>query len=284
MVELFTGLTEKDVDICLTVLAAAGIACQTSGHSNCFTLSVNDEDREIALFEIESYYRENKRLLHAPEYSMPPLDFTSGILAAIVVLAVHLAVIRYSGMTFFVKTFGASASSILDGEHYRVVTALMLHSGYPHLVGNMAGLILLAPLVCRRHGFGIGFLSILLSGAAGNYVNAHIYQNDHISIGASTSIFGAIGILVIHRFADALHVSGMRIRPWMPIASGLCLLGLLSSGEHTDILAHLFGFCCGMATGYGIHRVVKTPPGFFYQVFSFSVFLIIIFLSWTRLW
>lgn len=284
MNELFTGLTEKDVNICLTVLAAAGIACQTSGHSNRFTLSVNDEDREIALFEIESYYRENNGLIQSPEFLMPPLDFTSGILAALVILAVHLAVVWHSGMTFFVKTFGASASSILDGEHYRIVTALMLHSGYPHLVGNMAGLILLVPLVSRLHGFGIGFLSILLSGAAGNYVNAHIYQNDHLSIGASTSVFGAIGILVIHRFADALNVSGIGFRPWMPIASGLCLLGLLSSGEHTDILAHFFGFCCGMAIGYGFHRVVKTPPDLFYQVFSFSVFLIIIFFSWMRLW
>jgi len=119
--ELLTDLTEKDVNICLTVLAAAGIFCQTSRQLNRWTLSVNDEDREKALFEIESYYRENNRLIRdTPEDSLPPLDFSSGILAALVILAFHIAIIRYTGMEFFLNTFGASASSIRHGELYRI--------------------------------------------------------------------------------------------------------------------------------------------------------------------
>jgi len=283
--ELLTDLTEKDVNICLTVLAAAGIFCQTSRQLNRWTLSVNDEDREKALFEIESYYRENNRLIRdTPEDSLPPLDFSSGILAALVILAFHISIIRYTGMEFFLNTFGASASSIRHGELYRIVTALFLHSSAMHLFGNMTGLVFLVPVVCRIQGFGAGLLSILISGAFGNYINAHFYQKDHLSIGASTAVFGAVGILVAYRFVIALRSPRQRFKIWMPIGSGLCLLGLFSAGEHTDILAHLFGFSCGMASGYLFHRILKEPPRPFYQYLAFSAVLSIILLSWIRAW
>lgn len=38
-------------------------------------------------------------------------------------------------------------------------------------------------------------------------------------------------------------------RVWLPLGGGVALLGYLGAAPHTDLMAHLFGFLCGIAFG-----------------------------------
>ncbi len=284
MVELFENLSKDDTNTCLVILASAGISYRITGQPDNWTVSVLPADSEKALIEIERYFQENRETPDAEDvWSSIPHKIHTGIVAALGLLASHVFMIHHGGIPFFVEKYGASAASILNGEIYRTVTALMIHSSSVHLAGNMASLALFFTAVCSVQGFGVGSLSLLASGALGNYVVALLYRSAHLSIGASTAVFGAVGILIAHQTFSSFRDAKQRFRAWLPLGGGICLLGLFSQGEHTDILAHLFGLGSGITVGFIFEFLLKKPPGPPVQYLSFSLTLAVILLSWLRM-
>jgi len=179
-----------------------------------------------------------------------------------------------------VREYGASAYDIINGEIYRTVTALMLHSNYAHLASNMAGIAIFGTAVCSITGTGVGWLMILLTGILGNLINAALFRYGHISIGASTAVFGAVGILAAYQLARKIKIPGQRMKAWLPFAGGLALLGFLGAAQHADITAHLFGFIAGIGFGllYALYlyRLLQTR----HQIYCMVAFIGTIVLSW----
>jgi membrane associated rhomboid family serine protease len=180
------------------------------------------------------------------------------------------------------QAFGASAEHIMQGEIYRTVTALMLHVDAVHLVGNMVALALFGSAVCGIHGIGLGWLMMLVTGIFGNAINAVIHQTDHFSVGASTVVFGAIGILSGYQFWKKMNLPGERVKAWLPLGGGLALLAFLGSGVgRVDVMAHLFGFFSGLVleTIYDlwIQKEVSTSV----QTVCVSVTVGILVISWV---
>lgn len=140
---------------------------------------------------------------------------------------------------------GAHAGAIVEGQWWRVVTALTLHGDWLHLAGNLAIGALFVVRLCALLGLGWGWLLILTSGALGNLFNALLQAENHRAVGASTALFGTIGILC----ALAVREKFGR-RRFAPLAAGAAMLGLLGSGgENTDLGAHLFGLLSGICLG-----------------------------------
>ena len=84
---------------------------------------------------------------------------------------------------------------------------------------------------------------------AGNLMNAGFYVGyrgeEHFSLGASTAVFGAVGLLAMLGFASKAHESWARRA--LPLVMGVVMLGLYgASGENTDIMAHVLGFLGGV--------------------------------------
>jgi len=158
----------------------------------------------------------------------------------------------------------------------------MLHADTLHLAGNIIGIAIFGTAVCTITGWGAGWLMILTTGLVGNLLNAILYQTDHLSIGASTAIFGAIGILAAYQFFRKLRLPGQRIRAWLPLAGGIALLGSLGSGEFVDLTAHLFGFIVGIVIGSIYAILVKKPVSRSIQVCCLLVTLSVIAMSWIR--
>jgi len=125
-----------------------------------------------------------------------------------------------------------------------------MHSGLDHLVGNLLSLFVLGHAVCRLFGGGLGCLLMLGSGMAGNLAVAWLVRSHHVSVGASTASFGAIGILVAYQCLRLLRGwhewRSIWSRTWIPLGSGICLLALLGTGPDSDVGAHLFGFTFGL--------------------------------------
>ena len=82
-----------------------------------------------------------------------------------------------------------------------------------------------------------------------------------MSVGASTVVFGAIGILAALRIVTPRRVGSRSAKWWVAVAASLVLLALLGTGPNADLLAHVFGLLAGGAVGLlGALTVRWMPP------------------------
>jgi membrane associated rhomboid family serine protease len=209
--------------------------------------------RELALFE-----REQRE--HPPEPAPVPLAKAS---------SVSLYVFAWlMGTCFFLQNIappewterGAadSIAIIQRGEWWRTLTALTLHADLPHVAANLATGVLFAVFLLPQLGTGLTWLAIVLSGGLGNLLNSWSYGREaHVTIGASTAVFGALGLLVSIDFLARWSAPHTRSR-WqlvLPVGAGLALLAYLGSGgedaerDRIDYMAHFWGFIAGLALG-----------------------------------
>jgi len=283
MVILFNDLTAEEAETYALVLTSSGIAHQTRKGPLGWELIVEAETFESAFEAIRQYLLENRQPVPVPEQPAAVFERNfSGVWVALGLLACHLTVVLHLDRDAVVKTFGASASQILSGEYYRTVTALMLHGDALHLVSNMFGIAIFGTAVCTVTGLGVGWIMILLSGLIGNFCNALLYQTDHLSIGASTAIFGAIGILGAYQFLRRFRQPGQRLKAYLPLGAGLALLGFLGAGARADLMAHLFGFVVGILAGGIYGKSVKQPLEQSTQRSFLAVALLITLFAWLK--
>jgi membrane associated rhomboid family serine protease len=281
MIELYENMSADRADLCALILRASGIPFRLRKQGNGYGIWVQQRDYQRASYAVEAYFQENRPENISRETVFKGLDHgQAGLWAAGAIAVVYAAVARVENVHEVWNDFGAAAWKILDGELYRVVTALMLHADSVHLLGNMAGLAIFATAVCHFAGWGAGMLMVLLSGALGNLVNAVLHESGHMSIGASTSVFGAIGILSGYQFLRRKNSRRQKAAAWLPLACGLALLGFLGSGAHVDLAAHLFGFLVGIFIGIG-YAGSNIAIGSLGQKICLAVCLAIILSSWA---
>ena len=171
-----------------------------------------------------------------------------------------------------------AGSVLIDGQWWRIVTAMFVHGGFLHLATNMWCLwnlgLLAEPLVGSA-----GLLAVyILTGAAGNLLSTfkgwdsynHAWAIYHAAggldssvmfpagVGASGAVFGIAGALIVLLKSDRLPVPPLelkRLRKSVIYFAGLNLvLGLsinqgarmLGLGLNIDNFAHLGGFGSGL--------------------------------------
>lgn len=159
------------------------------------------------------------------------------------------------------------SSSIDLIEHHqwwRPLTSLFLHADVPHLAGNLLVGLGFTIFVARSIGAWKAWTLILLCGALGNALNSWIqYPEAFYSLGASTSVFAALGLLsgigVIQGWRMHPHWSWPKIAG--PLLAGIVLLGMLgsSSDPRTDVLGHACGFIVGLGAGMVAGHFERVP-------------------------
>jgi len=217
--------------------------------------------------ELRQLEAENRNWPPLPPPAPPQTDNQLITLSVLALLGIFHNLVRLdlSGLAAadWLGCGSADAAAIRAGEWWRTVTALTLHADGLHLMGNLliGGVFIL--LLCRALGSGLAWSLILASGALGNAINAWLQAPLHRSVGASTAVFGTVGLLA----AVGLFMDGGRLhRRWhLPFAAALALLALLGTeGEQTDLGAHLFGFAAGIAlglpTGFLLDRHGRPTP------------------------
>lgn len=143
------------------------------------------------------------------------------------------------------------------GEWFRAVTSLTLHVDAEHLLGNcLFGGIVLVVLSLRIGALNALCLSFL-SGIAGNLLAVFLRMgSDYSSVGSSTALFGAMGVLC--GLAIALQDTAGWRRIFFPLAAGLSWLAFLGmEGVRVDILAHVTGLASGMIVGVFVPKIFK---------------------------
>src|SRR5690606_31643313 len=148
-------------------------------------------------------------------------------------------------------------AAVRGGEWWRVFTALTLHSGAGHLLGNIGFGVLFGGLAARLVGSGIAWLTVVLAAAAGNALNVLALAPAHRAVGASTAVFAALGLLAGFVWRGKLMAGLIAQDRWAfrlaPLVGGIALLAYTGTGdEGTDVGAHLAGFLCGLAGGVAL--------------------------------
>lgn len=285
MKNYFTALKKKQANLVLLVLESQGINVDYIKHNDSFDIIIKDADEKIAVQILEKYFTENKNRREKSKTILPALSWKSPAIFTIMIMLIliHFYSLHNGIHRQLVKEYGSSALYILQGEYFRAVTALMLHADIEHLAGNLVGLFVFGTGVFALTGYGRGSLMVLLSGFFGNITNAYFKKGIYLSIGASTCVLGAAGILTALQIAKRKKTSISNIQIFAPFAAGMALLALLSGGENTDISAHLFGFLWGFFIGiiYSIviaKKQTKESDNIMYAAVS----IIIILAAWMK--
>jgi membrane associated rhomboid family serine protease len=283
MTVLFQNLSEQEADAYRLVLSSAGIFFRLKQEEHGWCLSVKDSDVENAAKEIKQYLAENQKFTASSKmYRDSEQRSFAGLWVSIVLLVCHVAVAVTHSREVLVHSYGSSASHILRGQLYRSVTALMLHADAMHILANTVGMAVFGTAVCMVMGWGAGVMGILITGAIGNLLNALLYGYGHISIGASTAIFGSIGILSGYQFFNKIRQPDQKLKAFLPISGGFALLAILGSGAHSDVMAHLFGFLAGLVLGSLYALLVKRKVFIKYQVFFLITAMVIVAAAWLK--
>jgi rhomboid protease GluP len=240
------------------VLRAVGLDHAIGVADNLFVLYVPQEQFARALEQLASYERENANV---PKPAIPlQLHEHAGratlAYALVLILAAYCAGAQVGGFDWF--QIGALTASVSGDEAWRVVTALTLHADIGHLLGNLAFGSLFGFFAAQLIGAGSAWLSILLAGALGNWVDSALMSEGRTTIGASTAVFATLGMVAA--FAWKQHTSGALrwAHRWAPLIAAVALLAFTGSGgERTDVLAHLTGFAAGALIGL-LHALPST--------------------------
>ncbi len=281
MRELFREISKDQVDLFGLVLSSCGIPHEIKKGAAGWVLGVEDDDYGRGLQVIEEYLRENGP--GAGENAGPRQHWDTsraGLWMAGLLLGCHVAAILHTDRGALFREYGASAFHILQGQLYRTVTSLTLHANWFHLAGNLAGITLFGSAVCAVTGWGTGCLMILTSGMAGNLLNAFLHRTEHLAVGASTAVFGTVGILAVQQFMRKRKTPHGNIRAWVPMGAGLALLAFLGTGEKADLMAHLFGFLAGIGLGALEGLFFNRPKALGRQAFCLVLAISILGLAW----
>jgi membrane associated rhomboid family serine protease len=256
------------------VLEAVGIPHATAQMGGEHVVAVPGELAERAARELAQYEHENRGWRRPEEL---PLALSEGWPAVVawtlgLVLVDALANSRGFGVDWLAA--GASdAALVRAGELWRTATALTLHADFVHLASNIVFGALFVALVCELLGNGLALLAIVGAGALGNLANAWIRNPEFSSIGASTAVFAALGIVGAHRWQRRKLVRSRGVASWVPLVASAFLLAYLGAGARQDdwgpdaaggrsidVGGHVCGFLVGALLGAVLGRFVDKRP------------------------
>lgn len=280
---LGTARDRRQADDWALALAAEGIAAEVRRTEEGYALRVSAEEAGRAAAILAVYEAENPPEPKPDRVEAFPRAALNAALAVVGgMLAFSLLVTgpRDPSVAWFARG-GADAERILAGEFWRAVTALTLHADFEHVLGNAIAGLFFFTAVGRALGPGLGLTASLLAGVGGNLANALFHGSAHVSVGASTAVFGALGLLGGLGVARRRRRGWRGHRQWTPFAAGLALLAMLGTGQRADIWAHLFGLLTGGVLGIGLAGVVRRPPGAALQWISGACALAAILYCWA---
>jgi membrane associated rhomboid family serine protease len=271
------------------VLSAVGISSRVRRDAEGFALHVFPADAARAEAELSAYAEDvatrNAALARRRRSRPPEATGPAPIGVAIVTTLAMIGFHGWTGPARATSTWFARGSADVNamgaGELWRAATALCLHADLGHLAANAVFLTFFLAAVGRSLGAGLALALVLLAGAGGNAVNAFLRSSDYVSLGASTAVFAAVGLLsglgVVRRMQR-----GDRWRlALLPFAGGLGILAMVGSGGgRVDVFAHLFGLLVGTALGLGVALVVAGPPRPWVQVVSGVGAVLVVLGSW----
>jgi rhomboid protease GluP len=145
--------------------------------------------------------------------------------------------------------FWVSKQSItVDGQYWRLFTALFTHSDFLHLLSNLPLFLIFGWYL--RSFFGLRMFPIvaLLAGIASNFLTVIFYAENTRLVGASGMLYAMVGLWLLYyvRFETVYKFWNKVMRA---TAFALVLLFPTTFQENVSYLAHFWGFVSGLVLG-----------------------------------
>ena len=218
-----------------------------------FALCVEPGRAEEVAEELRRFEEEMRERVAAPAASVMEARYSTISLYVCVWIMSGLYAAQVTGPKWWLERGTASSQAIMRGEWWQAITALTLHADLGHLGANLAAGLVYAGFLLPLMGAGWTWLFMVLAGGVGNWLNAWGHRDvEHLSIGGSTAVFAALGMLVAAQCTlRTLAVRQVRTREFLlPVGAGLGLLAYLGVGDQqTDYMAHFFGLVAGAPFG-----------------------------------
>ena len=275
---------EQEALSCSLALSSMGISHHLRQTADSMLLSVTAEDAPYAASQISAFLLENRNW--PPKATVPDNTFSPLLQPPTLLLIGGLILFftvtgNWSDRSVWFAGGAGDAEAILqNGEWYRLITALTLHADTVHLLGNCLFGGFIFHFFCRLTGNGLGVFSMLLTATVANLINVLLHGDNHLFVGFSTAVFAIIGMLAMISRQHRASKRYLRLIPFMAGAALLAMIG--SSGERTDLGAHFFGLCCGLASGWILTRptLLQWRKSLFFQSTLFLLSCAAIIIAW----
>ena len=285
---VYRSRARRDCNERALVLQAAGIEHEILNAEGEHVLVVPAGDADRAAAELDEYARES----HDSSPRSAPLpardDGWYGVFAyATVLLLIAILKDRHALGVDWLDVGRTNAGLVRQGGWWRTVTALTLHMDVVHVAANLAFGALFGLFTGRLLGSGLAWAGILVAGALGNAMNACVQPAGHSAVGASTAVFGSLGILASYSWKQRRALERGWLRRWTPVLGGVLLLAYTGfGGERTDVIAHVTGFISGLLLGVlyaSIGRRIAVRPRA-QLVFGFAALALVVLCWLLALW
>jgi rhomboid protease GluP len=203
---------------------------------------------EERLFESYNDYLKNENIEEVEfrvKYivKQPLVTYYFVILNFIIYILAFAYSIYYKEEFYYVLIkFGAKVNdNIIQGEYWRLITSIFLHSDFRHLFFNLISLMFLGSIVERVFGHYKFFMFYIVAGFFGSVLSLGFTKN--VSVGASGAIFGLLGVILIY---------GLSNKGFFKTALGANIILVLGfnlfyglANQRIDNYAHLGGLIFG---------------------------------------
>lgn len=240
------------------VLDALGIPqLIADGPRNSALLLVPAEHAGRARDQLRLYAVENRRRPPKPELSLHGYGLPGVVGYMLVLVSAFLVQARVAFGVNWLEAGALDGAAVRDGDWWRVVTALTLHADTGHLVANLFFGAFFGAFAGQYLGSGVAWATILLAAGAGNALDLFLLPTSHRSIGASTAVFAALGLIAALMWRAEARSASSWARRYAPLVGAAVLLAYIGTGDaQTDAVAHLTGFIAGLFAGaaYDLRR------------------------------
>lgn len=182
-----------------------------------------------------------------------------------ILLVLSLILIYIGGMVLFpydllrqspevLQLFGEN-EKVLQGEIYRLFSAMFIHTNVVHLASNLLFLIIFGVRLEELKSTYFLVLGFLFCGIVGNVASLiwFFFSIPMNSVGASGAIFGLLGIIFFLVWGKTRHERRQSLYL-------LIIFFLITIGQDTNFISHLFGLLGGILFAWlDIHYSLRKP-------------------------
>ncbi|MFP3917534.1 rhomboid family intramembrane serine protease [Lysinibacillus telephonicus] len=156
-----------------------------------------------------------------------------------------LTILPVLGDFFFYS--GMSVNYLIgEGQWWRVVTSIFIHSGFLHVLFNMFSLFLFGPELEKIAGKARFLTIYLLAGIFGNVATYVVQDGGYASVGASGAIFGIFGA-----FVGLVYYTRKTMPQLKQIIMPLVIISVIITflSPNVNMASHLGGLVTGFLLG-----------------------------------
>ncbi len=180
------------------------------------------------------------------------------VIAANIIVFIIMEIIGDTQNSYFLAMHGGMVSDWVtrDHEFYRIFTAMFMHAGFSHIMGNMVVLFFTGNTLERMVGKWRYMAIYLGSGIVGNIVSIFYYsmigEGTSVCIGASGAIFGVMGALIVILILNRGKVENLTLTRLLIYLVLNIYIGFTSTG--ISLSAHLGGLAGGFLLALLLYR------------------------------